>query len=572
MGVATEAAERSLAAVAEAERPEVWISRFSESHIRDTAARIDEDVAAGADLPLAGLTFAVKDNIDVAGLATTAACPDFSYQPDVDAPAVQALRQAGAICIGKTNLDQFATGLVGTRSPYGAVRNAWHPERISGGSSSGSAVAVALGLVDVALGTDTAGSGRVPAALNGIVGFKATYGLVSTQGVVPACYSFDCVTVFAADVTLASRAMAVMAGPGGIAPDRRQFPPHAPLGSNDPPIVARPSLAQLPELSASRLAAYEAALEHLHQMGCTLVDIDLAPFLEAGQLLYQGAFVAERYEAVGEWMSSHPGHLDPTVSSIILGAASLPAHRLAADIRRLAGLKAKVMAEWRRVGADSLVLPTVPIHPTLAEVAADPIGTNTALGRYTTFLNLLDLCAVAVPFGTCDGLPHGVSCIGPAFSDSVQMQMAQKFESSGADPSTGGHKPGLGTQAVRLAVVGAHLSGQPLNHQLTQRGGRLVGPAATSATYRLFALDTQPPKPGLIRVSDGGASIALEVWELPPSGFADFVDSLPSPMAIGTLDLSDGSQVTGFLCEPIAIEGARDISEFGGWRNYLASR
>jgi allophanate hydrolase len=571
---ASDAAERSLAAIAGSDRPEVWISRFDDAHIRDMAARVDEKLQSGADLPLAGLTFAVKDNIDVAGLDTTAGCPDYAYSPGEDAPAVRALLQAGAVCIGKTNLDQFATGLVGTRSPYGAVRNALVPDRISGGSSSGSAVAVALGMVDLALGTDTAGSGRVPAALNGIVGCKATYGLVSTQGVVPACFSFDCVTVFAATVALAGRAMAEMAGPGGSAPDRRPFPTDAPLGGHRPPIIARP-LGLLTELSPSRLAAYTAALEHLERMGCELVDIDLAPFLDAGRLLYQGAFVAERYEAVGEWMLSHPDQLDPTVQGIILGAEPIAAHRLAADIRRLAGLRALVSQEWQRVGADSLVLPTVPMHPTLAEVAADPVGTNTALGRFTTFLNLLDLCAVAVPFGTCDGLPHGVSCIGPAFSDLVQLQVARQCEEPRAMAGSGDWRQAgegqLHPSGVALAVVGAHLSGQPLNHQLTDRGGRLLGPAVTAATYRLFALRTEPPKPGLIRVGEGGVSIALEVWELPPSGFADFVAHLPAPMAIGTLALSDGSEVTGFLCEPMATEDALDISRFGGWRNYLAS-
>jgi len=575
-GIASAAAERSLAAIAGTDRPEVWISRFDDGHIRGRADEIDAAVESGANLPLAGLTFAVKDNIDVAGLDTTAGCPGFAYQPVDDAPAVRALLQAGALCIGKTNLDQFATGLVGTRSPYGAVRNAWAPERISGGSSSGSAVAVALGMVDLALGTDTAGSGRVPAALNGIVGCKATYGLVSTQGVVPACFSFDCVTVFAATVGLAGRAMAEMTGLGGSAADRRPFPPDAPPGAHRPSSIGRPSLEHLTDLSPSRLAAYNAALEHLEQIGYELVDIDLGPFLDAGRLLYQGAFVAERYEAVGEWMSTHPDELDPTVKGIILGAEPLAAYRLAADVRHLAELRARVKEEWERAGADSLVLPTVPMHPTLAEVAADPVGTNTALGRFTTFLNLLDMCAVAVPFGTCDGLPHGVSCIGPAFSDLVQLQIAEQFdevptlEDAGDWRRTGDGQPR--PPGVALAVVGAHLAGQPLNHQLTGRGGRLLGPAVTAAAYRLFALHTDPPKPGLVRVSDGGVSIALEVWELPPSGFADFVANLPAPMAIGTLALSDGSEVTGFLCEPIATEGATDISEFGGWRNYLASR
>jgi allophanate hydrolase len=581
LGLAREAAERALAALAAAPRDEVWISRFAPEKILARADRVDDDLGAGADLPLAGLTFAVKDNIDVAGLATTAGCPAFSYAPAVDAPAVRALLSAGALCLGKTNLDQFATGLVGTRSPYGAVRNAVDPDRISGGSSSGSAVAVALGQVDLALGTDTAGSGRVPAALNGIVGLKATYGLVSTEGVVPACRSFDCVTVFAPDVTLAERAMAELTGPRGQAGDRRGFPPDSPLGPPGTPVVARPAGPVLDDLEPSRRDAYEAALLRLEASGCLVVEIDLEPFFDAGRLLYQGAFVAERYAAVGAWIAAHPDAVDPTVGAIILGARDIPAERLAADTGRLAELQQTVREEWARVGAHSLLLPTTPTHPTIAEVLADPIGTNTRLGTYTTFLNLLDQCAVAVPFGLCAGLPFGVSCIGPAFTDLVQIDLARRLERAGRAAEHGsatrtgdwrtsasGH---LAPPGLPLAVVGAHLSGQPLNHQLTERGGRLLGPAATAAAYRLFALDTVPAKPGLIRVSSGGQPIALEIWELPPAGFASFVAALPSPMAIGSLLLEDGSSVAGFLCEPVATEGATDITVHGGWRAYLAA-
>jgi allophanate hydrolase len=586
MGIAREAAERSLDAVTAASRDEVWISLVPPEEVLVRAAQIDDALASGRDLPLAGTTFAVKDNIDVAGLATTAGCPGFAYDPDANAPAVRALMDAGALCIGKTNLDQFATGLVGTRSPYGVVRNAFDPTRISGGSSSGSAVAVALGLVDMALGTDTAGSGRVPAALNGIVGLKATYGLVSTAGVVPACRSFDCVTVFAADVDLAERAMVELTGPGGDAPDRRAFPPDTPLGPPATPVVARPSASVLLELEPSRRQAYDAAINHLQATGCEVVEIDLEPFLTAGQLLYQGAFVAERYAAVGEWLVAHPGQGDPTVEAIITAAAHLPASRLATDVERLSKLRVRAATEWERVGADALILPTVPSHPTLAEVRADPIGTNTRLGRFTTFLNLLDMCAVAVPFGVADGLPFGISCIGPAFHDLVQIDLARRVErveraeraespgGRGAEAAPSWRQAGRGhlaPPAVALAVVGAHLSGQPLNHQLSERGARLLGPARTGPNYRLYALETVPPKPGLRRVRHGGAHVAVEIWELPPVGFADFVAHLPSPMAIGSLELDDGSMVPGFLCEPVAIEGAVDITSHGGWRAYLAA-
>ena len=575
------AAERSLAAIDAADRDEVWISRFPPEAVLSAADRQDAAVAAGADRPLAGLTFAVKDNIDVAGLPTTAGCPAFAYHPDVDAPAVRALREAGAVCVGKTNLDQFATGLVGTRSPYGAVRNAVDPSRISGGSSSGSAVAVALGLADIALGTDTAGSGRIPAALNGIVGFKGTFGLVPTTGTVPACASFDCVTVLAPDVALATRAMAELTRSGGEDGHRRSYPMDAPLGASAAPTVARPRGDVLDVLDTSRRASYEAAIASLQTLGAHVVDLDLDPFLEAGRLLYQGAFVAERYAAVGAWIEAHPEEVDPTVAAIISGAASLGAPELASDIERLSRLRFAAAAEWRRAGAVSLLLPTAPLHPTLAEVAADPVGLNTQMGRFTTFLNLLDMCAVSVPFGTSEGLPFGVSCIGPAFSDLVQADLASRLARGGTIPSTPRHAPESWRAArlgrptppgIALGVVGAHLTGQPLNHQLTDRGGRFLQSTSTAESYRLLALDTVPAKPGLVRVRSGGASIAVEIWELSPAGFGDFVAHVPPPMVIGTLELSDGSHVPGFLCEPMALEDAADITDHRGWLAYLTSR
>jgi allophanate hydrolase len=578
-GRARAAAERSLAAIDSADREEVWISRFPAEAVLADADRVDEDARTGGDRPLRGLTFAVKDNIDVAGLPTTAGCPTFAYLPQANAPAVQALIDAGAVCLGKTNLDQFATGLVGTRSPYGAVRNAIDPTRISGGSSSGSAVAVALGMAGIALGTDTAGSGRVPAALNGIVGFKATYGLVSTTGTVPACASFDCVTAFAPDVATAERAMAELTGPRGQA--GRAWPSNAPLGPPQRPVVARPSGSVLDVLDPRRQAAFDAALGCLVASGCEVVEIDLEPFLAAGLLLYQGAFVAERYAAVGSWIDAHRDEVDPTVGTIISAAATLRAPQLAADTERLSTLRGAATAEWDRIRADALLLPTTPIHPTLSEVEADPIGLNTQLGRFTTFLNLLDMCAVSVPFGTCEGLPFGVSCIGPAFTDLVQVDIASRLERSvdtsvKARESNGSWRDArrgrLAPQGLELGVVGAHLTGQPLNYQLMDRGGRLLGSSRTADVYRLFALDTVPARPGLLRVHSGGASIGLEIWELPPSGFADFVANVPAPMAIGSLELVDGSRVPGFLCEQLALEGAKDITAHGDWRAYLYSR
>jgi allophanate hydrolase len=434
---------------------------------------------------------------------------------------------------------------------------------------------VALGQVDIALGTDTAGSGRVPAALNGIVGLKATYGVVSTDGVVPACRSFDCVTVFAADVALAERAMAELTGPRGAAPGRRAFPTNVWLAAPPQPTIGRATAAALGDLAPGWLEAYQAAVDALEAGGCRVVEIDLGPLLDAGALLYGGALVAERYAAVGHWIARHLDQTDPTVRDIILAAADLPASQLAADVDRLSQMRVAAAGSWQASGIDSLVLPTTTRHPTLTEVQADPVGVNTALGHFTTFLNLLDMCAVSVPAGTVDGLSFGVSCIGPAFSDLVQADMARRVEGSPAAPTTtrwqdAGHGR-MAPPGVAVAVVGAHLTGQPLNSQLTSRGARLLGAATTTAAYRLAALDTEPPKPGLTRVSDGGAAIAVEVWELSPAGLADFVFHVPPPMTIGKLELSDGSLVTGFLCEPFALKGARDITEFGGWRAYLAS-
>lgn len=579
MGIAGAAAERSLAAIARAQRDEVFISLVQPDEVRRAAERVDDILASGSDQPLAGLTFAVKDNIDVAGLPTTAGCPAFAYRPASDAPAVLALVSAGAVCLGKTNLDQFATGLVGTRSPYGAVRNAVVPERIAGGSSSGSAVAVALGLVDLALGTDTAGSGRVPAALNGVVGLKATRGTVSTTGVVPASRSFDCVSVFAGDVALAERAMAELTGPRGWAPGRREFPPTTPLGPRGRPVVARARSADLGSLAPGWLNAYFVALDRLEAAGCAVVEIDLAPFLAAGRLLYGGAFVAERYAAVGAFIDAHPGQVDPTVAGIIGAGRVVSAAELVADWERLSVLAQAGSEEWARVGADSMLLPTTTRHPTLADVATDPVGVNVDLGRFTTFLNLLDMCAVAVPIeDEVDGLAFGVSCIGPAFSDLVQLDLARRLQDHRIGTSTDAgswretRRGRLCPPGITLAVVGAHLSGQLLNHQLTERGARLLGPAHTAACYQLHALTTEPPKPGLRRVESGGSRVELEIWEIPPAGYAEFVAAVPPPMVIGTVELDDGTAVSGFLCEPDALIGAPDITAFGGWRAYVAAR
>jgi allophanate hydrolase len=546
----------ALERIARSERPEVWISLRDPAEILADAAGVRAELECGVGLPLAGVTVAVKDNIDVAGLPTTAACPAYTYHPVVDAPAVASLRGAGALVVGKTNLDQFATGLVGTRSPYGAVRDAWRPEYAAGGSSSGSAVAVALGLVDVALGTDTAGSGRVPAAFAGIIGLKPTRGLVGTAGVVPACRSLDCVSVFAANLATAAAALGTMAGTG-----KRRWPLDAPLGAPGSARIAIPDA--LPGLTPAAVAAFAAAAEALVAAGHEVQRIDIEPFLAAGRLLYGGGFVAERYAAVGEFITAHPDAVDPAVRQIILGAAGIPAHALARDQERLAVLRARAVAALE--GADALLLPTTVAQPTIAAVAGDPIGAGAALGLYTNCANLLDLCALAVPAGEADGGRFGVTLLGHAFHDRVITDLAADLLGEERLGLTSGAAPPW----TPLFVVGAHRQGQVLNPQLTARGGRLVGTVMTAPHYRMHRLETVPPKPGLIRVASGGVAVEGELWALPPAGFAAFVAALAAPMALGRVELADGSSPIGFLCEPVALEGSEDITAYGSWVRYL---
>ncbi|WP_326735239.1 allophanate hydrolase [Streptomyces sp. NBC_01022] len=525
------------------DRPEIWIGLRPQADLEEETHALETRLAAGEFLPLAGRLLAVKGNIDVAGLPTTAGCPSYAYEPAADAPVVARLRAAGALVIGTTNLDQFATGLVGTRSPYGAVRSAHAPDRISGGSSSGSAVAVALGIADLALGTDTAGSGRVPAAFNGIVGLKPTRGLVPVDGVVPACASLDCVTVFARTLPEAESALALM-----TSATARPVPGRVP----GPWRIAVPSTEQLGELDPGWADAYASTTTRLRAAGAVLLPVDLTPFTEAAAMLYAGAFVAERYTAVGAFVDSGPPDLDPTVAGIITAARDIPAHRLFADRDRLERLRAA--AEAALGDADALLLPTTPGHPTLAEVAADPLGANARLGRFTNSTNLFGLCAVAAPAGEVAGLPFGVMLIGPAHTDERLTRIAA-----------------LLTPPVHLAVAGAHLTGEPLNPQLLLLGARLIRTTTTAPVYRLHALATTPPKPGLVRTDEGGAAIETEIWELPAEGLGTLTAALPHPMVLGRVDLSDGTTATGFLCEPYAVEGAEDITGHGGWRAYRSS-
>jgi allophanate hydrolase len=501
---------------------------------------------------------AVKDNVDVAGLPTTAGCPEFAYIPVTSAPAVARLVACGAIVLGKTNLDQFATGLVGTRTPYGAVRNAFLPDRVAGGSSAGSAVAVALGLADLGIGTDTAGSGRVPAAFQGIVGFKPTLGLIPTDGVVPASRSYDCVSMFAASVTAAEAAVAMMAEPSG-----RAWPADAPLAAPAAPVVAIPD-AQLDDLAEGWSEAFEAAVRLLEAAGARIVEVDVTPFLEGARLLYESALVAERYTAVGAFVDEHPDAIDPTVRTIMAAARSHPAHVFAHDRARVEEARARALETIE--GSDVLLLPTVPEHPTLAAVAADPLVLNRRLGRYTNFANLFDLSAVAVPAGEAAGVQFGVTVYARAFADRVAADVARVVT---GEPTT--RAPVVGQPAQSLLVLGAHLSGQPLNHELTRRGARLIGPVRTAPRYRLHALATEPPKPGLLEVGPEGCSVEGELWQLPPAGLASLLAALPEPMLLGAVELEDGSLVTGFFCHASAVEGAEDISGFGGWRAYLGA-
>ncbi|MFT3864410.1 MAG: allophanate hydrolase [Solirubrobacterales bacterium] len=572
---AVERVRAAYAATRAADRPEVWITLREEAEALAEAEAIDARVAAGEDLPLAGRTFAAKDNIDAAGIPTTVACPTYAYTPESSSPAVTRLLDAGAVLLGKTNLDQFATGLVGTRSPYGAVRDVRRPEFVSGGSSSGSAVAVALGIADIALGTDTAGSGRVPAAFQGIVGVKPTRGLVPTTGVVPACRTLDCVSIFAPDLALANVALGVIAGPDASDPLSRVAPADVPSAA--PGLcVGSPPPSALTMLTDEARAAFAAARDRIAAAGTRVVEIDIAPLLEAGALLYGGAFVAERHAAVGAFVESHADEVDPTVREIVAAAASPSASRLFADqerLDRLALATRKLFADL-----DAILLPTTAAQPTIAAVEADPIAENAKLGAFTNCANLLDLCAVAVPAGEADGARFGVQLLAPAFHDAAVAGIASLLVDDPVAPS--GNPASLvaqratkddGLGVISLFVAGAHLSGMPLNHQLTERGARPVGAARTAPRYRLFALDTTPPKPGVVRVEDGGASLPGEIWALSPAALGTFLAAIPQPMALGEVELDDGRAVVGFLCEPIALEGAEDITAAGGWRAYLGA-
>ena len=543
------------------ERP-IWISLFSREAALTRARGLENDSRALA-LPLYGVPFAVKDNIDAVGLPTTAGCPEFAFIPKQNATAVQRLLDAGAILVGKTNMDQFATGLVGVRSPYGACSSVFDSKYISGGSSSGSAVAVASNLVSFSLGTDTAGSGRVPAAFNGIVGLKPTRGWVSAAGVVPACRSLDCISIFAKDVADVEAVFHVARGYDS----RDSFSRIPESGAGASPWLTAPAfrfgvpseLEFFGDDEAAKL--FHQAIEKLKTQGGEPVSVDYTPFRKTAELLYAGPWVAERYAAIRTFFEAHAEAVHPVVRGIIDGATRYSAADAFSGLYKLQELRAQTEAQWDLM--DVLLLPTTPTIYTHEQIAAEPVLLNSRLGYYTNFVNLLDLAAVAIPAGLRpNGLPFGVTLVGPAFSEAALLRVA-------GNTRAGTPAPGC----IEVAVVGAHLTGQPLNRELTARGARIVRTTKTAPGYRLFALrDTVPPKPGLVR-EDGlaGPGIEVEVWSVPENEFGSFVAGVPAPLGIGNALLADGSTVKCFICEGYSVAGSREITHFGGWRAFRAS-
>jgi allophanate hydrolase len=570
--------KRSYQRIRDHNDPAVFISLRDERDSLAEAERLSAKDAAA--LPLLGVPVAVKDNIDVLGLPTTAACPDFAYTPSHDATSVARLRAAGAIIIGKTNLDQFATGLVGVRSPYGIPRNPIRDDLLPGGSSSGSAVAVAAGLVPLSLGTDTAGSGRVPAMLNNIVGLKPSLGMVSTAGVVPACRTLDCVSIFSLTVDDAVTALAAMAGPDGADPFSRDRP----LGE----ITPQPSPLRLGVPRNGQLiffgdkateAAYGDALKRWTALGTRLVEFDMEPFYETARLLYEGPWVAERYLVIRNLLASSPDSIHPVTREIMAAGARLTAAETFAALYRLQALRR--IAERVFANFDAIVLPTAPTAYTTAQVLANPVELNSRLGTYTNFVNLLDLCGLALPAAMrTDRIPFGITLLAPAGKDALLASIGRIFHADTrlaigandlAQPPLAPLQAPAAAEEIAIAVVGAHLSGMALNGELKALGGRLREAAVTAPDYKLYALDTTPPKPGMLRVEAGkGSPIELEVWALSPASFGQFVAAVPPPLSIGTIRLADGRGVKGFIVEAAALNDARDISSFGGWRAYMA--
>ena len=561
---------------AQGEQP-VWISLVP----REQASAKALSAPRG---PLYGIPFAIKDNIDAAGLATTCACPEFAYMPQRSATVVERLEAAGAILIGKTNMDQFATGLVGVRSPYGIPHSVFSSAYVSGGSSSGSAVAVASGLVSFALGTDTAGSGRVPAAFNNIVGLKPTKGLISTRGVVPACRSQDVVSIFALTVGDAGT-VANVAAAFDAEDDYSRSPSHPITAETLKPDlrlgIPHDGLEFFGNKDTEQL--YRDAVARMAGLGATAVPIDFAPFRDAARLLYSGPWVAERLAAIGKFAKAQPQALHEVVRGIILGAETISAASAFEGFYTLAKLIRACESEWQKM--DVMLLPTAPAIYKIADVLADPVQLNSNLGLYTNFVNLMDLSALAVPAGFGrDGLPFGVTLIGRAFEDGRLAAIGDALHRTLTAALLGATQtPLAGTPPIRIsisaqktiavAVVGAHLTGQPLHWQLTERAATFVKTARTASGYSFYALaNTSPAKPGLVFDGAGQGNIEVEIWQMSEAAFGSFVALIPAPLGIGTLQLSDGETVKGFLCEAHAATNAQDITGFGGWRAWLSAK
>ncbi len=544
---------------------------------------VDGDISR---LPLYGIPFAVKDNIDVEGWPTTAGCPEFAYIAKSDSTTVRRLREAGAIVVGKTNLDQFATGLVGTRSPHGAVPNAFRAEYISGGSSSGSASVVARGIVPFALGTDTAGSGRVPAGMNNIVGLKPTRGWLPTTGVVPACRTLDCVSIFALTVHDAVSIADIAAGFDSRDAYSRVQSTSAPVGF---PTRPRLGVPRWPEFFGDVEAAnsYSRAIAIAQEMGAEIVQLDFTLFTELASLLYEGPWVAERFSTVQSLWERNPDAIHPVVRSIVERAKGFSAiDTFNAEYRRA---ELSMLVDAVMMDVDALFVPTSPTIFTIEQALADPLELNSRLGIHTNFANFADMCALALPAGMRgDGLPVGITLLARAWHDKALAEFGARWQSyvstkAGFDTlgATGERfisppedVPPPAKNTVRVAVVGAHLRGMPLNHQLTSRGAAFVEATFTASEYRLYALaNSTPRKPGLVRAAPGenGSSIAVELWDVPLGQFGSFTAEVPSPLGIGNVKLHDGRTVKGFICEPFGLIGAADITSFGGWAAYLAS-
>jgi len=562
----------------------VWISRVPAELLLDEAVALERRAAAEgiAALPLYGMPFAVKDNIDVAGSPTTAGCPDFAYVAEVSAPVVDRLRRAGALFVGKTNLDQFATGLVGVRSPYGVPRNPFDPAYIPGGSSSGSAVAVAAGLASFALGTDTAGSGRVPAAFNNIVGLKPTRGLLSTRGIVPACNSLDCVSIFALTVADAAVVLECALGFDAEDPSSRAMPAGFGAYGAMPACFAvgvpRPDQREFfGNSEAARL--FDAAIARLSALGGDIVEVDFAPFTEAASLVYGGPWLAERRAAIDAAILGHREILHPVTRQVVAASDGLPAAEVFHGQERLAALAHEIAPVWRRI--DLMLVPTTGTIYRIADIEAEPLLLNATLGHYTNFANLLDLSAIAVPNGVqLNGLPAGVCLIAPAFHDPLLAAIGAAFQRQGGLPlgATGADLPPIDAAPapvrfpyLPVAVVGAHLSGEPLNGELLALGARLRRAARTAPDYRLYAL-ADGKRPGLVQDPGAGTAIEAEIWDVPVAAIGALLAGVAPPLGLGTIALEDGGTVTGFLCEAYAVLGVREISEFGGWRAWRASR